>query len=145
MPSVLRRTKTRRLGLDIGDQKIGVALSDPGGVLASPFTIIRYQDEEQALRAIIGIIDQQQVGQIVAGLPLSKDGTIGHQAEKVQAFIGKLTVLTDVPLEFRDESLTTVEAQERLREASPKKSVRKIKDDAAAAAIILQRYLEELK
>ena len=140
--------KKRRLGLDIGDRRIGVALSDPGGVLATPFTIIEYRDEEQALRAIVDIVEQQQVGKIVAGLPYSKDGTIGRQAEKVQLFIGKLASLTDVPIEFRDESLTTVEAQRLMQESGirqfDKKTGKKIRDDAAAAAVILQRYLDEL-
>jgi len=141
-----RRSITRSLGLDIGDKRIGVALSDPEGILASPFTIINYEDEREAIEAIIGIIMQQQVGQIIVGLPRSMDGSLGSQAEKVKDFTQRLCAHTDVPVEFRDERLTTVSAK-RLMQAAHTKRNRKTKrkggDDAIAAAIILQSYLDE--
>ncbi len=122
-----------------------MALSDPGGILATPFSIIERRDDKQALEAIINIIDQQQVGRIVAGLPLSMDGSIGEQAKKVAALVEKLRRLTEVPLEFRDERLTTVEARLLMQAARTKKTRRKIRDDAIAAAIILQGYLDEAR
>ncbi len=134
---------TRSLGLDIGDKRIGVALSDPGGILASPFTIINRQDERLDIEAIIDIVNQQQVGQVVIGLPRSMDGSIGKQAEKVKAFVQKLREHIEVPVEFRDERLTTVSAK-RLRQAVNRKKTReKVRDDAIAAALILQGYLDE--
>lgn len=134
----------RSLGLDIGDRRIGVALSDPAGILATPFTVIERQDERQDIETIVDIINQHQVKQIIVGLPRSMDGTIGEQAEKVRAFTDRLSSQTDVPVEFRDERLTTVSARRLMQAASVKRTSRKkMRDDAIAAAIILQGYLEE--
>jgi putative Holliday junction resolvase len=133
----------RSLGLDIGDKRIGVALSDPHGVLASPLTIIHRQDEAADFEAIVNIISLHQVGRIIVGLPRSMDGTLGKQAEKVKAFVDRLISHIKVPLEFRDERLSTVSARRLMREAGTKKRKVKVHDDAAAAAIILQGYLDE--
>ncbi|MDP6501859.1 MAG: Holliday junction resolvase RuvX [Dehalococcoidales bacterium] len=131
------------MGLDIGDRRIGVALSDPGGILASPHTIINRDDDKQAIEAIIDIADQQQVGQIIAGIPLSVDGTVGVQAEKVKDFVESLSCRTQIPIEFRDERLTTLEAKRIMLISRSRKNRRKSRDDAVAAAVILQSYLEE--
>jgi putative Holliday junction resolvase len=133
----------RCLGLDIGDRWIGVALSDPGGILASPLTIIERTEDNQALAAIIEIINKQDVGQIVVGLPRSLDGTIGGQADKVKEFAQKLAEQVEIPLEYRDERLTTVMAQRLKRASGGKKGRGKTRYDAQAAAIILQSYLDE--
>lgn len=136
----------RSLGLDVGDKRIGVALSDPEGILASPFTVINRGDESQALAAILNIIKQQQVGRVIIGLPHSLDGSLGEQAQKVRDFAQKLSSHIQVPLEYRDERLTTVMA-ERLRRAAgskrAKKTREKARNDAQAAALILQGYLDE--
>lgn len=121
-----------------------MALSDPSGVLASPLTIIQRIDERQDIKAVIDIVDQHQVGKIVVGLPLSLNGSLGKQAEKVQVFIQSLCSRTGVPVEFRDERLTTVSAM-RLMKAATKKTRRKATDDAVAAALILQGYLDETR
>jgi len=131
------------MGLDIGHSRIGVALSDPGGILASPHSIIDCTDERQDIEAIIDIITQRQVGQIVVGLPRTMDGTIGGQARKVEAFTELLSSHTDVPVEFRDERLTTVSAKRLMREVGSRKAAKKTRYDAIAAAIILQSYLDE--
>ncbi len=133
----------RNLGLDIGDRRIGVALSDPGGILASPLTIIECQEEQRDIEAIIAIVNQHQVGRIVAGLPRSLNGSIGPQAEKVMAFITLLRRHTTVPVEFRDERLTTVSARRLMQAARTKRTKTKVRDDAVAAALILQSYLDE--
>ena len=132
--------ETRSLGLDIGDRWIGVAMSDPQGILASPFTIIRRADDSSDISAIVAIIDQNRVGMVVIGLPLSMKGSIGSQAEKVQVFGRELSKSTKVPIEYRDERLTTVDARRiiKMNRKSPK-----TKDDAVAAALILQGYLDE--
>jgi putative Holliday junction resolvase len=132
----------RSLGLDIGDKRIGVALSDPDGILASPLTIINRRDESQDIEAIIDIISQQGVGRIIVGLPYSLDGSLGEQAEKVKAFTQRLASRISIPLEYRDERLTTVMAG-RLRRAVKSKKRGKTRDDAQAAALILQGYLDE--
>ena len=134
---------TRSLGLDIGDRRIGVALSDALGILASPFNIIECKGEEEDIEAIIAIVDQHQVKQIIAGLPRSMDGRLGAQAKKVEAFVQKLRNRTEVPVDFRDERLTTVSAKRLMQAANTKKTKIKARDDAVAAAIILQSYLEE--
>jgi len=130
----------RNLGLDIGDKRVGVALSDPEGILASPFTIIHRTDDRADVEAIINIVNQQRVERIIVGLPRSMDGSIGRQAEKVKTFTQKLSSHTEVPVEFRDERLTTVSAKRLMQEIGKKKA----RDDAIAAAIILQGYLDEL-
>jgi len=118
-----------------------VALSDPGGTLASPLTIINCRDDRADVEAIINIVCQHQVGQIVVGLPRSMDGSIGEQAEKVQVFTQKLCNHIEVPVEFRDERLTTVSAKRLMQNI--KKTKKKARHDAIAAALILQGYLDE--
>ena len=120
-----------------------MALSDPDNVLASPLTIIDRRDDGQALEAIVNIVSQQQVEQIIVGLPRSMDGSLGGQAEKVQAFTRRLCSHTQVPVEFRDERLTTVSAKRLIQSANAKKTRGKVRDDAIAAALILQGYLDE--
>lgn len=121
-----------------------MALSDPAGILATPFTVIERQDERQDIETIVDIINQHQVKQVIVGLPRSMDGTIGEQAEKVRAFTDRLSSQTEVPVEFRDERLTTVSARRLMQAASVKRTSRKkTRDDAIAAALILQGYLEE--
>lgn len=135
--------KTRSLGLDIGDKRLGVALSDPDGILASPLTIIECREEGLDIEAIINIVNQHQVGQIIVGLPRSMDGSIGQQAEKVQDFTRKLCQHTQIPVEFRDERLSTVSARRLMQAVGSKKLKKRARDDAIAAAIILQSYLDE--
>ncbi len=118
-------------------------MSDPERILASPLTIIERIDEKRDIETIIGIIDQHQVGEVVVGLPFSLDGSLGKQAEKVQAFTRGLCRLTRIPVEFRDERLTTVFARRLLRDTKHGKGKGKIRDDAVAAAIILQAYMDE--
>jgi len=133
----------RSLGLDIGDKRIGVALSDPGGILASPLTIINHQDDKADIEAILEIVNQNQVAKIVVGLPLSMNGKVGKQAERIKDFIRELCHHTDIPVELRDERLSTVSAQRMMREGKSKRAGKKTRYDAAAAAIILQGYLDE--
>ena len=120
-----------------------MALSDPGGILASPLTIIDRRDESLDIEAITNIISQYQVKQIVVGLPRSMGGGIGKQAEKVKAFVQRLSSHTDLPVELRDERLTTVSARRLMQGVSAKKTGKKTRYDAIAAAIILQGYLDE--
>ena len=122
-----------------------MALSDPEGILASPFTIIHCSDETADIAAIVDIVRHNQVEQIIVGLPRSMNGSLGRQAEKVEAFTQKLREHTEVPVEFRDERLSTVSARRLIQATTNRKKQRKIRDDAIAAAIILQGYLDELR
>jgi putative Holliday junction resolvase len=133
----------RCLGLDIGDRWVGVALSDPGGILATPFTVIERTDDSRDIKKIADIINKEQVGQVIVGLPLSMDGTLSGQAEKTSYFAQKLAEYIKVPLEYRDERLTTVMAQRLKRASGGKKGRGKTRYDSQAAALILQSYLDE--
>ena len=133
----------RSLGLDIGERRIGVALSDTQGILASPFTIVDRKEDDKDIAVILDIIDERQVGQVIIGLPYSMNGSISQQAERVKAFTERLCGQTEIPIEFRDERLSTISARRMMREAARKKSRKKVNDDAIAAAVILQGFLDE--
>lgn len=137
----------RSLGLDIGDRRIGVALSDPLGMLASPLLVFDRKEEGADVASILRIVEQCQVELIIVGLPQNMDGTIGPQAEKVKSFKEKLAKQSPVPVEFRDERLSTVTAKRIMEEAGSKKSAKRKKTeyDAIAAAVILQSYLNEAR
>ena len=122
-----------------------MALSDPGGVLASPFTILERGQEPRDIAAIIGIAAEQGVGLIVVGLPRSMDGSVGPQAAKTQDFTERLRRQTDIPLVYRDERLTTVSARRLMPLRRGRRAREKVRYDAAAAAVILQSYLEEAR
>ena len=111
--------------------------------MASPFNVINRTDDAADIQTIISIAQEQQVRQIVVGLPRSMNGSLGKQAEKIEAFTLKLRNNTDVPVTFRDERLTTVSARRLMKAAGTKRAKKDARDDAIAAAIILQSYLEE--
>jgi putative Holliday junction resolvase len=135
----------RSLGLDVGDKRIGIALSDTLGILASPLFLLEHKDNESDIASILEIVKQYQVERIIVGLPRSMNGTIGPQAEKVKAFGDLLAGQSPVPVEYRDERLTTVSAMRMLEEAGTKRVAKgkKPRYDAEAAAIILQSFLNE--
>jgi len=133
----------RSLGLDVGDRRIGVALSDPDGILASAFSVVERKDDSLAIKAIIDIIDQKRVERIIVGLPRSLDGRLGWQVDKVKNFVRRLSRYTKVPVDYRDERLTTVMAQRLRRLSGGKKRKGRGGYDAQAAALILQSYLDE--
>ena len=113
-------------------------------MLATPFTIVERRDEAADVAAINSIINQNQVARVIVGLPLSMNGSLGQQAEKVKAFTKQLCERIQVPVEFRDERLTTVAAKRLMQATGGKKSRKKERhDDAIAAALILQGYLDE--
>jgi putative holliday junction resolvase len=135
----------RSLGLDVGDRRTGVALSDPLGILASPLLVFELKTDVEDIAFILKLVQQHNVEKIIVGLPQSMDGTMGSQADKVKAFGEKLTKQSPVPIEYRDERLTTVSAKRMLMESGNKKysKSKKVECDAAAAAVILQSYLNE--
>ena len=130
------------MGLDVGDSRVGVALSDPLGIMASPLTIISRQNDGTDIAAVLDIVRKNDVIRIIIGLPLSMDGTLGAQAEKVKDFTAILQHHTDLPIEFRDERLSTVVAKRIVQ--SVRKTNRGTRYDAAAAALILQSYLDDI-
>jgi putative Holliday junction resolvase len=135
----------RILGLDIGDRRVGVAISDPVEIIATPLTVITRDDDNAALSAIMQLVDQYDVKRIVVGLPYSLDGSLGRQASKVKDFVDKLSQNTSAGIELWDERLSTVAVERLLRGAGNKKARERSRLDAAAAAFILQGYLDSLK
>ncbi len=135
----------RTLGLDVGDKRIGVALSDPMGILASALTVIERKGDNSDFEVILGLVKEHEVGRIVVGFPRSMDGSIGKQAKKTSTFAEMLSTLTDVPVGMSDERLSTSIADKLLRDVGKNRRQIKKKRDAAAAALILQWYLDAHK
>ena len=136
------RPGMRFLGIDFGEKRIGLAISDPAGRFALPLTTLERRNDRSALRQIAEIARQEGVGRLVLGEPVGLDGQRGANADRVRRFGERLAELTGLPLELVNEALTTVEAQERLREAGvdPRKEPARI--DALAAQILLQEALD---
>ena len=153
----------RTLGLDIGDRKTGVAISDPEGILATPLTVIERGSREDVIADVIKLVERYRVECVVVGLPYSLNGHSTQQSKKVEAFIEKLqsviavsqspeygegeakqSHLTGVNIQIWDERLSTVVAEKLMAEAGTRKDKRKQHQDALAAAIILQGFLDSL-
>lgn len=133
----------RILGLDVGERRIGVAISDPEGRIAVPLRIV---ERTAAERSLVDLASAEQVERIVLGLPLSMDGSVGMQARLVQAFGEDLARATGLPIEYWDERLSSVQA-ERTSAGTGRRAVRRVRRrreraDDVAAAIILQGYLD---
>jgi len=135
----------RILALDVGEKRIGVAMSDPLGILSSPLTQINKRSNETAIDTILDLVHEHEVERIIAGLPYSLNGSIGPQAKRVRNFLKKLSDRLDIPIETWDESYTTVAAEGKMVEAGIPKDRRKKQIDAVAATIILQEYLDTVK
>jgi len=132
----------RILGLDIGDKRIGVALSDPQGWLASPSEVILRESDAAALAKISELVRRHGVERVIVGLPRSLNGSLNQQAIKVQTFAQELSRHIKVPVEFWDERLSTVAADRLMIDAGTKKGDKKSKRDAISSALVLQSYLD---
>ncbi len=139
----------RFLGLDVGERRIGVAISDPNGQVAVPLRTLQVRSQEAAVREIATLVAQEGVETVVVGLPLRLDGRVGEQAESVQEFVRLLLPAVSAPVTLWDERLSTVQAEQLLRRetrARPRGRRAHEKNagekDALAAAIILQGYLD---
>jgi putative Holliday junction resolvase len=137
----------RVLALDLGERRIGVALSDPLGVLATPLTVLKLSSREDQLAAIEKLVQRHQVERIIVGYPRSLNGHTGPQAQRVDRYVAQLSARLEtldsasgVPIVLWDERFSTVHAERLLHEAG--KRVRREHIDAAAAAVILQSYLD---
>lgn len=132
----------KKMGLDVGDKTIGVALSDSMGITAQPLKTIRRKGYEKDFEELMQIIESNSVDEIISGLPKNMNGTLGPQGEKVIKFIERLQKAIDIKVEYWDERLTTVAAQKALIEADMSREKRKKVVDMVAAALILQGYLD---
>ena len=132
----------RILGLDIGEKRIGVALSDPLKIIASALTAIERTTDETAVKQIIDLARENEAERVVVGMPRSLDGSLGKQAQAVQSFIDLLRGYTELPVVTWDERLSTVAAERTMLEVGMKRDKRKKRRDSLAAAFILQGYLD---
>ena len=133
------------LGLDIGDSRTGVAISDELGIAAHPLCTIQRKSRKAVLAELQKLVTAYKVEQIVVGLPLQLDGETGAQAQKVKRFAEKLAQQVNLPIVFWDESFTTIEAAQILRGTKKRRKKRKQIIDQVAAVLILEGYLEELR
>ena len=141
----------RKLGLDVGDKTVGVAVSDPLGVIASGVTTIKRVGIRKDTGKVIDYIKEYECDTVVIGLPLNLDGSDSVQTQKVRDFRAMLEnklkssgPLSSVKVEWQDERYSTAEAEEVLIEADMKREERKEIIDRQAAIVILQRYLDRI-
>ena len=133
---------TRLLGLDIGDRRIGMALSDLLGITAQPFGVLERTNLKTDLEKLSTICAENSVRELVVGLPTNQHGEIGPQAEKVMDFAGRLGDKTGLPGHTWDERCTTVAAERTLRDGNVPGRKRKGLRDRIAAQLILQGYMD---
>jgi putative Holliday junction resolvase len=133
----------RVLALDLGSKRIGVAVSDRSGTIASPLTVVsrsgRRSDDH---RRIAELVVEEEAERVVVGLPLSLDGSLGPAARAAQDEADELALVLPVPLEVFDERLTTVTAERALMEARMRAEARRRVVDKVAAAVMLQAWLD---
>ncbi len=133
----------RMLALDVGDKRIGVAICDPLGILASPLTVIERKKDGADFEAISALINEYCAERLIVGLPRLPNGTLGTQTEKTQTFVDSLAHHINIPIEMYDERFSTDLAEQLLRDAGKNPQQIKKMKDAAAAALILQWYLDQ--
>jgi putative Holliday junction resolvase len=137
------KKKMRTMGLDIGSQTIGVAISDELGITAQGLKTLKRRSMEDDLKEIAIMVGQFEIEKIVVGLPKNMNGTLGKQAEIVLRWIEILTDKIPVPVVTWDERLSTVGASRILLEADLSRRKRKKVIDKLAAVLILQGYLDQ--
>ncbi|MDE7349290.1 MAG: Holliday junction resolvase RuvX, partial [Clostridia bacterium] len=129
------------LAIDLGDARTGIAVSE-SGIIATGLETYKRAGLQRDLQHIADLVKQYKVDVVVFGLPLNMDGTAGERVEKTKAFAEKLQPLIDAKIEYEDERLTTVVAEEMLIEGGMRRDKRKQVIDKIAATIILQAYLD---
>lgn len=132
----------RLLGIDFGEKRIGLALSDPLGFTAQGLPTLIRQNMKQVLADLAKLVSANDVGEIVIGLPINMDGSHGKKAEEIHALIPKLVEATGVPVHTWDERLTSREANRFMIEGGLSRKKQKEQSDRLAATLILQSYLE---
>ena len=132
----------RALGIDHGEARIGLAMSDELGMLAHPLETLHLKDVADPVAHITRIVERERIGAIILGLPRNMNGTYGPAAEKVRAFADQLRAASSCEVKLWDERLTSVAAQRSLHEAG--RTVKNSRDviDQVAAQMILQGWLD---
>ena len=137
------RMSLRTLALDVGDRRIGIAITDRLGLTVQGRPTRQRQGLDVDIEHIRGLIEEEGVRRIVVGLPLHMDGQESPQSLKTRAFAASLEEATDVPVLFRDERLTSFAAEEELRELGMSWQKRRKRVDEVAATLILEDFLKE--
>jgi putative Holliday junction resolvase len=132
----------RFLGLDVGDKRIGIAVSDDGALIASPRETLERKGNRKDVAHLLELARRDEISEIVVGMPWNLDGSAGPQAEKVLRFVEALRAETPIPVVTWDERLSTVGAERALLEADLSRAKRRGTVDRVAAALILQNYLD---
>jgi putative Holliday junction resolvase len=132
----------RRLALDLGDRRVGLALSDPTGVLAAPHGLIERRSWRRDVEAVAALAREHEVVEVVVGWPRTLSGEVGERAKLAEEFVARLRAHLTIPVVLWDERLTTVEAQRTLIAGGVRRERRRQVVDAMAASLILQGYLE---
>lgn len=131
-------------GLDLGDKTIGIAVSDLRRGVATPLQTLRREKFTLDATALLALATQRQICGLVLGLPLNMDGSIGPRVQKTRAFAQNLSKMTDLPITFWDERLSTVAAERAMLEADLSRAKRAERIDHVAAGFILQGVLDRL-
>lgn len=140
------RSSVRVIGLDLGSRRIGVAVSDFTGSVASPLTVVhRGKSKRTDHDAIARIVREEEAEAVVVGLPLNMDGSHGSAAKAAVAEAGQISTVAGVPAFLHDERLTTVTAERALKEANMRAEDRRHVVDKVAAAVLLQSWLDSRK
>ena len=132
----------RVLAIDHGTKRMGIALSDPSGIIALPLEFIAAEPFAQFLARLKEILREKEVEMVLVGMPRNMDGSYGPAAAKVREFVAVLKENIIIPLRTWDERLTSTQANRMLIQANVRRQDRKEKVDAAAAAILLQSFLD---
>lgn len=132
----------RYLGFDLGDRRIGVAVSDPGAMIAQPLTTLVVSGENDAIEQVCRLIAEYDLCGIVVGLPLNLSGEPSELSQKVEHFVDRLRQTCPIPVHYEDERLSSVQAEAVLHSYGKKIKGHKEKIDRISAAIILQSFLD---
>ena len=132
----------RAAGIDLGKVRVGVALADELGLMAHPRPYLDGRNPKQLLSRLRELAQSEQIGVFVVGLPRQLDGREGMAARRARRFADELARATGLPVELADERLTTVEAAGRLREQGLDSRAARTRVDSAAAAVLLQSWLD---
>jgi putative holliday junction resolvase len=136
--------RKRILAVDYGERRVGLALSDPACILATPLATLDTRLVSDPVEAIAERVQENDVGLLVIGYPLHLDGRVSEKAKAVECFAGRIRArLPNIKVELTDERYSSVEAKDLLRLRKPKKRGGKRSVDRFAAAILLQEYLDE--
>lgn len=132
------------LALDIGEKRLGVAVSDPDGRVATPLVVLDTPALLRDARPLMRLVEDYEAGRVVVGLPLSLDGTEGPQARRTRSLVTKLAQALPSDIVFVDERLSSAEAKRRMAETGATERDMRGSVDMVAASVLLQRYLDAL-